>query len=296
MGVAVPKNVANGTKRTFPFDNTVYVPSPGIVNVMLLQAAADVTDVSHNLMVLATSVVPLPAWSLVTGTSVCAVFHGPVDESFAIVGAGGMTGVNVDVTDCPKMSVILYVIDVRRPIGAFAKDVYDTVPVATSTEYVPSPAMVTGVVPQMFVTGSTMQRVDALNAAPPAAAAASIFGPVPVIGWNETVADGATGRRSGVATGGGGISTVGVMVAEATRPLTSATTYFTGDAVPTKVGNGSKVTVPFALTVYVPSPPTVSVVSVQLAIAVEIFAHKRTLLGTSVAGATAESLFSGEIV
>ena len=193
------------------------------------------------------------------------------------------------------MSVILYVIDMRRPIGAVASDVYEMVPVATSTVYVPSPAMVTGVVPHTLVAGFTMHSVDAFSAAPPTAAAASVLAPDPTMAWNDTVDAGATDRVSGVATGGGGMRTVGVMVAEATRPLMSATTYFTGAAVPMNVGSGSNVTVPFAFTVYVPSPPTVSVVSVQLEIAVETLAHKRTELGTSVAGATAESLVSGEI-
>ncbi len=59
---------------------------------------ADVVADTQSLMLDATKVVPAPAASFVTGTSVCAVFHGPVDESFAIAGTGGMTGVNVEVT------------------------------------------------------------------------------------------------------------------------------------------------------------------------------------------------------
>jgi hypothetical protein len=76
----------------------------------------------------------------------------------------------------------------------------------------------------------------------------------------------------------------------------SATTYFTGDAVPTNVGNGSNVIVPFAFTVYVPSFDTVSVVSVQLAFTVDVVAHSFTLLATKVAGVVAESFVRGEIV
>jgi hypothetical protein len=138
-----------------------------------------------------------------------------------------------------------------------------------------------------------MHKVVGSKAAPPTAPAANA--PDPVIGWKLTVDAGATARRSGVATGGGGIRTVGVMVALATRPLMSATVYFTGDAVPTNVGNGSNVIVPFAFTVYVPSFDTVSVVSVQLASAVAAVAHNFTLLATNVAGATAESFVKGEI-
>jgi hypothetical protein len=76
----------------------------------------------------------------------------------------------------------------------------------------------------------------------------------------------------------------------------SATTYFTGDAVPTNVGNGSKVIVPFAFTVYVPSFGTVSVVRLQLAFAVDVVAQSFTLVGTNVAGVVTESLLKGEIV
>jgi hypothetical protein len=72
--------------------------------------------------------------------------------------------------------------------------------------------------------------------------------------------------------------------------------YFTGEAVPTNDGNGSKVTVPFALTVYVPSFGTVNVVRLQLAFAVDVVAHNFTLLATKVAGVVAESLLNGEIV
>jgi hypothetical protein len=76
----------------------------------------------------------------------------------------------------------------------------------------------------------------------------------------------------------------------------SATTYFTGEAVPTNDGNGSNVTVPFTLTVYVPSFGTVNVVKLQLAFAVDVVAHNFTVLATKVAGFVAESLLNGEIV
>jgi hypothetical protein len=153
--------------------------------------------------------------------------------------------------------------------------------------------MVTGVVPQIIVEGSTMHKVVGFNAAPPTAPAANA--PEPVIGWKLTVEAGATARRSGEATGGGGMRTVGVMVALATRPLMSATMYFTGAAVPMNDGSGSNETVPFAFTVYVPSFGTVNVVKLQLAFAVEVVAHNFTLLATNVAGATAESFVRGEI-
>ena len=55
----------------------------------------------------ATRVVPVPAVSLATGVSFCALFHGPVDVSSTMVGAGGIIGVRVDVTVCPSTSVTL---------------------------------------------------------------------------------------------------------------------------------------------------------------------------------------------
>jgi hypothetical protein len=69
---------------------------------------------------------------------------------------------------------------------------------------------------------------------------------------------------SGVAVGVRGALTVGVMVVFATWPSVSETWYLTAVAVPLNVGNGSKVTVPFAFTVYVPWLATVNVVCEQL--------------------------------
>ena len=67
-----------------------------------------------------------------------------------------------------------------------------------------------------------------------------------------------------VAVGRG--TTVGVMVAEVVRGVAcvSVICYVTGVAVPVKFGNGLKVTVPSALTVYVPWFATSRVVTVQL--------------------------------
>ena len=98
------------------------------------------------------------------------------------------------------------------------------------------------------------------------------------------------------AVGSGGGTTVGVMVAATNWPVVSATTYFTGEAVPVNVDSGSNVTVPFAFTVYVPSPATVNDVNVQLAFTVEVVAHKRTELTTNVAGVVALSFVNGEMI
>jgi hypothetical protein len=90
-----------------------------------------------------------------------------------------------------------------------------------------------------------MRHVDALTSPTPEVASA----PVPVIVVNVAVPPGITDLLSGVATGEAGMATVGVMVALANWPVLSATTYFTADAVPVNVDNGSNVTVPFAFTV-----------------------------------------------
>ena len=52
-----------------------------------------------------------------------------------------------------------------------------------------------------------------------------------------------------------------------------------------KVGNGSNVTVPSGLTVYVPSPGTVNVVNVheEVKLKINVVGHSFTLVGTSVA-------------
>jgi hypothetical protein len=61
------------------------------------------------------------------------------------------------------------------------------------------------------------------------------------------------------------------------------------------VGNGLNVTVPFALTVYVPSFGTVNDVNVHEVFAVDVVAHNLRLEGTRLAGEVAESFVNGEI-
>jgi hypothetical protein len=87
-----------------------------------------------------------------------------------------------------------------------------------------------------------------------------------------------------------------VIVALASCVVESATTYFTGEAVPVKVGNGSNVTVPFAFTVNVPWFATVKVVRLQLAFEVPVVAHNFTEDAVSVAPEPAVSFVKGEIV
>jgi hypothetical protein len=144
---------------------------------------------------------------------------------------------------------------------------------------------------QVVVFGVNKHVADVLSPAGDVASA-----PVPVTVVKEAVPPGTTAFVSGVATGAAGIETVGVMVALVTWPVESATTYFTAVAVPLNVGSGSKVTVPFAFTVYVPSPATVNVVRLQLALTVLVVAHNFTLLAISVAGEVTVSFVKMEIV
>ena len=119
---------------------------------------------------------------------------------------------------------------------------------------------------------------------------------VPVVVVKVAVAPGNTDFDSGFATGRAGAVTVGVIVALATCDIPSCTTYFTGDAVPLKVGYGSKVTVPFAFTVYVPSFGTSRNERLQLASAVDVVAHSFTDEASSAESVPAESLASGEMI
>ena len=101
MLVAFPKNVGSGTKLTVPSLFTVYVPSPATVRVVpehTATALAPTDEAAHIFTDVATRVVPVPAASLETGVSFCALFHGPLDVSSTSVGAGGIIGVRVDVT------------------------------------------------------------------------------------------------------------------------------------------------------------------------------------------------------
>ena len=128
----------------------------------------------------------------------------------------------------------------------------------------------------------------------PAAAVARPL--VPVVVVNDAVAPGITDFVSGFATGRAGAVTVGVIVALATCDNPSCITYFTGDAVPLKVGYGSNVTVPFVFTVYVPSFGTSRNVRLQLASVVDVVAHSFTDEASSAESVPAESLASGEII
>ena len=87
---------------------------------------------------------------------------------------------------------------------------------------------------------------------------------VPVSVVNAAVPPGATLSVFGLTVGGLGKPTVTLINAAARCVVESATTYFTEEAGPLKVGSGLNVTVPFALTVYVPWFVIVKVVCEQL--------------------------------
>ena len=120
-----------------------------------------------------------------------------------------------------------------------------TTPVVVFNVYVPSPAMVTTPSASHDVVLGVIKQVDA--ATRPTPEVARPFEPVIVV--NVAVPPGITASVSGVATGAAGAVTVGVIVALASCVVESATTYFTGEAVPLNIGNGSNVTVPLAFTV-----------------------------------------------
>ena len=168
-----------------------------------------------------------------------------------------------------------------------------TTPVATLSVYTPTPATVT--TPSAshasgFEAG-VIKHVAAVFK--PATAVANPFAPLIVV--NATVPPAITAFVSGVAAGGAGSETVGVILAPASWPVESVTAYFTGAAVPLNVGNGSNVTVPLAFTVYVPSPATVKVGNVQLLFAVAVVAHNFTDVATNVTGETTVSFVKTEI-
>ena len=107
------------------------------------------------------------------------------------------------------MSVTRYVIGVFEPCVAFTSATNVTIPVATSSVYVPSPAIVTTPSEShVVVLGVSKQVTAAFN---PAAAVANA--PVPVSVVNVAVPPGITALLSGVATGAAGEETVGVIVA-----------------------------------------------------------------------------------
>ena len=184
--------------------------------------------------------------------------------------------------------------DVFVPAVAAGSATNVTTPVDVFKVKVPSPAIVT-TPSASHAAGDdpgVMRHVEAGTSPTPDVARPL----VPVMVVKVAVPPGITTFDSGVATGTGGSATVGVIVAPATWPVVSATTYFTGEAVPVNVGNGSNVTEPFAFTVYVPSLATVNVVKLQLAFAVEVVAHNFTVLATNVAGEVTVSFVSIEIV
>ena len=135
--------------------------------------------------------------------------YAPDDVSLTATGGAGTTGVKVEVAVWPVMSVTRYVIGVFEPCVAFTSATKVTTPVAAFNVYVPSPAIVTTPsASHVVVLGVSKHVTAAFN---PAVAVANA--PVPVIVVNVAVPPGITALLSGVATGNGGGTTVGVMVA-----------------------------------------------------------------------------------
>ena len=219
------------------------MPSPATVNVVRLHEVFTVEVVAHKRTVLGANVAGEVTVSFVRTEIVWFVSYAPDDVSLTATGGAGITGVKVEVAVWPKMSVTLYVIGVFVPSVAFTSATYVTTPVDAFNVYVPSPAMVTTpsashvVVPGVSKHVAEGFRPTVEEPKPP----------VPVTVVNVAVPPANTAFVSGVAAGPAGGSTNGVIVAATVRPRMSVTTYFTGAAVPTKLGNGSNVTTPVVL-------------------------------------------------
>ena len=95
--VATPVKDDNGSKVTVPLAFTVYVPCPATSSVVKSHNAFAVAVVAHNFTLVATMVAGVVAVSLVKIVIVWFVSYAPDDVSFTATGAGGMTGVKVDV-------------------------------------------------------------------------------------------------------------------------------------------------------------------------------------------------------
>jgi hypothetical protein len=173
IGVAVPENVDSGTNVTTPVVVlTVYVPSPAIVSDVPVQLASAV-PVTHNLTV-AGSRVPEPAVSPVNTSITCAVLNAPDDVSLSAVGlpAAGTSpaatvGVIVAEAFDPKELATTYLIGVAVPVNVDS-GTNVTTPVVVSTEYVPSPAIVSDVAVhnELSVPVAHNRTEDGINVAP----------------------------------------------------------------------------------------------------------------------------------
>jgi hypothetical protein len=267
------------------------VPSPAIVTLVAVHDGAFSPE-AHNLTDPVTAVAPLPNESLTSTDTDAAVFHAVIAESTDAEGAAGMTGVNVDDATRPRMSVVRKVTGVRVPGDAPADAVNVTTPVDRSIDHVPSLGTTTEVL-HCESAGSTRQGPFCTFPAtvnPPDTNPVDAVTDVKLTDWPaNNIFD------SGWATGGGGTATWTPMVALLLCPSESATTYFTGVAVPVKVGSGSKVTLPSTLAAQVPSLATVNDEVVHEASLVAT-AHTRTDWGSKVVPAADVSFSSTRIV
>jgi hypothetical protein len=142
-----------------------------------------------------------------------------MDVSFIALGAGGITGVRVDVAVCPVTSVTRYVTGVLVPDVAPGSASNVTVPVILFTVHVPCPVTV-NVSLQTESDGSTRQGPAAFPVCRPVPEARP---PDPMRSVNVAVPPGTTCWVSGVAVGAGGGETVGVIVADVFAPNESVT-------------------------------------------------------------------------
>lgn len=113
-GVAVPLKLESGSNVTVPFGLTVYVPSPGIVTMVLSHRLGDCASLtpdvvgsstSHNFRLAASrGAETVPGVSLLNGVMVWLVSCAPDEVSFVATGGGMTVGVYVDDATWPSES------------------------------------------------------------------------------------------------------------------------------------------------------------------------------------------------
>jgi len=152
IGVAVPENVDSGLKVTTPVVVlTVYTPSPVTVNEVAVQLASAV-PVTHSRTDVGSNVALPPLAVSPTNTSInWFTSDAPVEVSLSADGVPATATapaatVGVIVADAfdPKEFATTYLIGVAVPANVDS-GLKVTAPVAVSTVYVPSPAMVSEV-------------------------------------------------------------------------------------------------------------------------------------------------------
>ena len=222
--VPLPVNVFSGVNVTVPSDETVYVPSPGIV--LVVEPSSKVAGTSSSI---GTSGLP----GLNSGLPFCSLPWISFVSAGSAVGVTGVTfGVYLAVTGVPFLSTRLTVTPVPLPVKFFS-GVNVTVP-SGETVYVPSSGIVLVVDPSSKVAGTSSSigtsGLPGLNSGLP-------FCSLP---WISVVSAGVPSGVTGV--------TVGVYLAVTGVPFLSTRLTVTPVPLPVNVFSGVNVTVPSGFT------------------------------------------------